>query len=103
MPWGKERETLLLEDTGEQVIAQLQHFLELRPALAPLIHSLRHNAVRMCSTTYRQRGYVIGSGAIESAGTSGLVHIVRSSARMRYHEEQKIARRTQEVARLCPS
>ena len=67
-PWVKERETLLLEDKGEQVIAHLQHFLDLRPALAPIIHYFQHNAARMRYATYRQRGYFIGSGAIESAG-----------------------------------
>lgn len=67
-PWVKERETLLLEDKGEQVIAHLQHFVDLRPALAPIIHYFQQNAVRMRYATYRQRGYFIGSGAIESAG-----------------------------------
>jgi hypothetical protein len=67
-PWVKEQETLLLEDKGEQVIAHLQHFVDLRPALAPIIHYFQHNAARMRYGTYRQRGYFIGSGAIESAG-----------------------------------
>jgi hypothetical protein len=34
-PWVKGRETLLFADNVEQVIAHLQHFLDLRPALAP--------------------------------------------------------------------
>jgi hypothetical protein len=38
--WGKERETLVLKDQVAQVIAHLQRFLDLRPALAPIIHSL---------------------------------------------------------------
>lgn len=67
-PWVKEQETLLLEDKGEQVIAHLQNFLDLRPALAPIIHYFQQNAGRMRYGTYRQRGYFIGSGAIESAG-----------------------------------
>jgi hypothetical protein len=67
-PWVKERETLLLEDKVEQVIAHLQYFLDLRPALAPIIHYFQQNAARMRYGTYRQRGYFIGSGAIESAG-----------------------------------
>jgi ribosomal protein S27AE len=67
-PWVKERETLLLEDKVEQVLAHLQHFLDLRPALAPIIHYFQQNAARMHYATYRQRGYFIGSGAIESAG-----------------------------------
>lgn len=67
-PWVKEREALLLDDKVEQVIAHLQHFLDLRPALAPILHYLQQNARRMRYGTYRQRGYFIGSGAIESAG-----------------------------------
>ena len=67
-PWVKERETLLLEDKVEQVIAHLQHFVDLAPALAPIIHYFQQNAARMRYGTYRQRGYFIGSGAIESAG-----------------------------------
>jgi hypothetical protein len=38
------------------------------PALTPILHYFQQNAVRMCYGTYRQRGYFIGSGAIESAG-----------------------------------
>ena len=67
-PWVKERETLLLEDKVEQVITHLEHFLDLAPALAPIIHYFQQNAGRMRYGTYRQRGYFIGSGAIESAG-----------------------------------
>ena len=67
-PWVKERETLLLEDKVEQVIAHLRHFLDLRPALAAIVHYFEQNAGRMHYGTYRQRGYFIGSGAIESAG-----------------------------------
>jgi hypothetical protein len=67
-PWVKERETLLLEDQVAQVIAQLQRFVDLRPALAPIIHYLQQTAARMRYRTDRQRGYFIGSGAIESAG-----------------------------------
>jgi hypothetical protein len=67
-PWVTEQETLLLEDKVAQVIAHLQHFLEIRPELAPVLHYFQHNAVRMRYGTYRQRGYFIGSGAIESAG-----------------------------------
>jgi len=67
-PWVKERETLLLEDKVEHVIGHLQQFLDLRPELAPILHYFRHNAGRMRYGTYRQHGYFIGSGAIESAG-----------------------------------
>lgn len=67
-PWVKERERLLLEDKVEQVIAHLQHFLDLRPALVPILHYFQQNAARMRYGTYRRRGYFIGSGAIESAG-----------------------------------
>ncbi|MBI3245051.1 MAG: hypothetical protein HYZ50_00920 [Deltaproteobacteria bacterium] len=59
---------MLLEDKGEQVLAHLQHFLDLRPALAPIMHYFQQNAGRMRYGTYRHRGYFIGSGAIESAG-----------------------------------
>jgi hypothetical protein len=67
-PWVKEQETCLLEDKVEQVIAHLQYFLEIRPDLASVLGYFQHNAARMYYGTYRQRGYFIGSGAIESAG-----------------------------------
>src|SRR5207302_9220528 len=67
-PSVKARATLLLEDKVEQVIAHLQHFVDLAPALAPILHYFQQNAARMRYGTYRQRGYFIGSGAIESAG-----------------------------------
>ena len=56
-PWVKERETLLLEDKVAQGIAHLQHFLDLAPALAPILHYFQQNAGRMRYGTYRQRGY----------------------------------------------
>jgi len=67
-PWVKEQETCLLEDKVEQVLTRLERFLDLAPALAAIIHYFRQNAARMRYGTYRQRGYFIGSGAIESAG-----------------------------------
>ena len=67
-PWVKEREGLLLDDKVEQVINHLEHFLDLAPALAPIIHYFQHNAARMRYGTYRARGLFIGSGAVESAG-----------------------------------
>ena len=67
-PWVKERETLLLDDKVSQVITHLQAFLDLRPALAPILHYFQQNQERMRYGTYRQKGYFIGSGAIESAG-----------------------------------
>jgi hypothetical protein len=67
-PWVKEQETLLLEDKVGQVIAHLHHFLDIRPQLATVLHYFEQNAARMRYGTYRQRGYFIGSGAIESAG-----------------------------------
>lgn len=67
-PWVKEHETLLLENNVAQVIAHLQNFLDIRPALAPILHYFQQNTGRMRYGTYRQRGYFIGSGAIESAG-----------------------------------
>jgi hypothetical protein len=67
-PWVKEQETLLLEDQVEQVLIRLERFLDLAPALATILHYFQHHASRMRYGTYRQRGYFIGSGAIESAG-----------------------------------
>jgi len=67
-PWVKEQETLLLEDKVAQVIKHLEHFLDIRPQLAAVLHYFEQNAARMRYGTYRQRGYFIGSGAIESAG-----------------------------------
>jgi hypothetical protein len=67
-PWVKEQETCLVEDKGEQVIAHLQYFLEIRPDLASVLGYFQHNAARMYYGTYRPREYFIGSGAIESAG-----------------------------------
>lgn len=83
-PRVKERETLLLGDKGEQVIAHLQHFLDLRPALAPLLHYFQHNAARMRYATDRQRGDFIGSGAIESAGKPMTAARIKGSG-MRWH------------------
>lgn len=68
MPWVKERETLLLDDQVEHVSSHLLAVVDLRPARAPILHYFQHNAARMHYGTYRQRGYFIGSGAIESAG-----------------------------------
>lgn len=67
-PWVKEQERLLLEDKVEQVLTRLERFLDLAPALAATIHYFQQNTSRMRYGTYRQRGYFIGSGAIESAG-----------------------------------
>jgi hypothetical protein len=66
--WVKEQETLLLEDKVVQVITHLRRFLDLAPALATILHYFQQNAPRMHYGTYRQRGYFIGSGTIESAG-----------------------------------
>src|SRR4030095_8432088 len=67
-PWVKEREALLLDDKVRQIIKNLQAFLDLRPALAPILPYFEQNQNRMHYGTYRQKGYFIGSGAIESAG-----------------------------------
>ena len=67
-PWVKEREALLLNDKVQQVITHLHVFLDIRPALAPILHYFEQNQGRMHYGTYRQKGYFIGSGAIESAG-----------------------------------
>lgn len=67
-PWVKEQETCLLEDKVEQVLTRLERFLDLAPALAALIRYCQQHAARMRYGTSRQRGYFIGSGAIESAG-----------------------------------
>ena len=68
VPWVKEQESLLLENQVEQVMAHIERFLDLAPALAAILHYFQQNAARMRYGTYRQRGYFIGSGAIESAG-----------------------------------
>jgi hypothetical protein len=68
VPWVKEQETLLLEDKVEQVMAHIERFLDLAPALAAILPYFQQNAARRHYGTYRQRGYFIGSGAIESAG-----------------------------------
>jgi hypothetical protein len=67
-PWVKEQEALLLEDKVEVVMAHMERFLDIAPALASILHYFRQNTGRMRYGTYRQRGYFIGSGAIESAG-----------------------------------
>jgi hypothetical protein len=63
-PWVKEREALLFADQIAQGITHLHRFVD----LAPIIHYFQQNHARMLYGTYRQRGYCIGSGAIESAG-----------------------------------
>ena len=67
-PWVEEQEGLLLQDEVEWVLAHIEPFLDLVPALAPILHYFQQNTDRMRYGTYRQRGYFIGSGAIESAG-----------------------------------
>jgi hypothetical protein len=67
-PWVKEQEACLLEDNVAQVLTRLERFLDLAPALVAIIHYFQQNAARMRYGTSRQRGYFIGSGAIESAG-----------------------------------
>jgi hypothetical protein len=67
-PWVKEREALLFADQVEQVITHLQRFVDLAPGLEAIIHYFQQNQHRMRYGMYRQRGYFIGSGAIESAG-----------------------------------
>jgi hypothetical protein len=67
-PWVKEREDLLFANQIEQVITHLQHFVDLAPGLDSIIHYFQQNQGRMQYGTYQQRGYFIGSGAIESAG-----------------------------------
>jgi hypothetical protein len=57
-----------LADKVELAIAHLEHFVELRPDLTPVVGYFQHNATRMRYGTYRQREYFSGSGAIESAG-----------------------------------
>jgi len=50
-PWVREQETLLLADKVAQVLAHLQHFRDLRPALAPILHYFQQNVARMRSGT----------------------------------------------------
>jgi hypothetical protein len=67
-PWVKEREALLFANKIAQVITHLQHFVDIAPGLDSIIHYFQQNQGRMQYGTYQQRGYFIGSGAIESAG-----------------------------------
>jgi hypothetical protein len=67
-PWVKEREDVLFADKSAQGITHLQRFVDIAPGLEPIIHYFQHHQARMHYGTYQQRGYVIGSGAIESAG-----------------------------------
>jgi hypothetical protein len=68
-PGVKEQEAYLLEDKVEQVLTHLERLLDLAPALAAILPYFQQNGARLRYGTYRQRGYFIGSGAIESAGT----------------------------------
>lgn len=83
-PWVKEQETLLLENKVEQVIVHIERFLELAPALAAILPYFQQNAARMHYGTYRQRGYFIGSGAIESAGKQLTAARIKGAG-MRWH------------------
>jgi hypothetical protein len=56
---------LLFADKVAQVITHLQRFVDLAPALTPIIHYFQQNQERMHYGTYQQRGYFIDSGAIE--------------------------------------
>jgi hypothetical protein len=67
-PWVKEREALLVADQVAEVITHLQRFIDIVPELESIIHYFQYNQARMYYGTYQQRGYFIGSGAIESAG-----------------------------------
>jgi len=67
-PWVKEHEELLFANKVAQVITHLQHFVDLAPGLDSIIHYFQQNQARMQYGAYQQRGYFIGSGAIESAG-----------------------------------
>jgi hypothetical protein len=67
-PWVKEHETLLFANKVAQLITHLQHFVDIAPGLESIIHYFQQNQGRMQYGTYQQRGYFIGSGAIESAG-----------------------------------
>jgi hypothetical protein len=67
-PWVKEREELRFADQIAQVITHLQHFVDLAPGVAAILHYFQQNQTRRLYGTSQQRGYFIGSGAIESAG-----------------------------------
>lgn len=67
-PWVKDQEDLLFADQVAQVMIHLQRFVDLAPDLEPIIHYFHYHQARMRYGTYQQRGYFIGSGAIESAG-----------------------------------
>lgn len=67
-PWVKDREALLFTDQIAQVITHLQHFVDLAPGVDSILHYFQQTQGRLQYGTYPQRGYFIGSGAIESAG-----------------------------------
>jgi hypothetical protein len=68
--WLEKQETLLFEDKIEYIIAQISALECSGPTKkvqADTITYLSHNQCRMYYQTYQDKGYLIGSGAIESA------------------------------------
>lgn len=67
-PWVKEKETWLLEDQVERVIEWLASCVPDLPELRTELNYFKRNKHRMKYKTFRDQGYAIGSGSIESAG-----------------------------------
>lgn len=71
--WIKQMEKLLLNDDVAKVIARLEGLLKsikkqkVKEELLKLIQYYRNNEKRMKYKTFRDNGYLIGSGAMESA------------------------------------
>lgn len=67
-PWVKQQEDLLFEDKVSDVLNNIRQYLDLSPQLATILQYLENNQSRIRYGYFRQRGFYIGSGAVESAG-----------------------------------
>lgn len=69
--WVKQQEALLWEDGVEQVISHIEDFKvnseKQKQAQHKILTYYKNNAKRMRYGTFKQQGYLVGSGAIESA------------------------------------
>lgn len=67
-PWVNQQVDLLFEDGVSKVIAEMEKYKDIAPALNEVVTYFNNNHSRMLYGSYRKRGLTIGSGAIESAG-----------------------------------
>lgn len=67
-PWVKQRETWLLEDEIGKVIDDLESYLKYIPEISRELGYFKKNKKRMLYKTFKDKGFYIASGAIESAG-----------------------------------